>query len=713
MSNKNKWYRVIQQGNKKYGYVLVDNKDKPVQFNSDSGYFKVYDSPNTQSHYYNTYLVPKNKPSNNIVNPKSPVQLNEVTVTAPKKPPIQVGIQITPNEAHLTEQKEKDQHINEENDKLQHFFGNLLTFGMQSPVTEGTEDIKNGDYVKGAAKVATPIMFGPTESTVANLTRLGVGAYDLANENGVRKTLKLANNGDWSRAAKSAAGDALNLGMTLGGGYNLGKYNIPSFVQQVARNGNNTARSYLISKELNQNVRNFDGTVGEEYFQNPVPYRWIRVSETPEVHGLQEMGKNVTTTDAYNIHVPSNDWRVSHIKDFIFKDGQWYKKPKKKFSLTKFGQAHGDASQAAYGKVWNGTFAYSRQFPRVRLEGEAYNKVYRGFDPNTGYDSRTNFVLQNVDDIPMGSRVGFHTGEMPMENLQYFQQLPDGRWAIKGQILPNKNLYINTPKVVEPTDNAFTFKMPNLAYSTSLNPSTNRPYYLQFGNNSGNMMIQDIKKGRNEFVNWMNNPKYRKAAEQNKQEATSMGLSYTPTYEKPQYSWMLKYGIKPEFKSKMEGEGATSWMGAQEGTPTSVEYNLSSRVPYDKVTRHEVGHVSLHGNGKNAEELKYLRYKTHQAFKDDAFVYPYDFHQQTGEAAMNGRDLGADLGISVGQEYPGYQKALDIINSNYKNSNKAGMVNVLKLDKESMPYVWKLLNGTLLGGTTFTTYNLNNNGQNK
>ena len=55
---------------------------------------------------------------------------------------------------------------------------------------------------------------------------------------------------------------------------------------------------------------------------------------------------------------------------------------------------------------------------------------------------------------------------------------------------------------------------------------------------------------------------------------------------------------------------------------------------------------------------------------------------------------------------------LPIINSNYKNSNKAGMVNVLKLDKESMPYVWKLLNGTLLGGAAFTTYNLNNNGKN-
>lgn len=97
MPNKNKWQRVTQQGNKKYGYVLVDNKDKPVQFNSDSGYFKVYDSPNTQSHYYSTYLTPKNKPSNNTVNDNNPVQLKEVQITS-KKPTEFIGIQRTPDD---------------------------------------------------------------------------------------------------------------------------------------------------------------------------------------------------------------------------------------------------------------------------------------------------------------------------------------------------------------------------------------------------------------------------------------------------------------------------------------------------------------------------------------------------------------------------------------------------------------------------------------
>lgn len=440
MTRKQKWQRVINENTGKYGYVLIDNKNKPVQFNQNTGYYRVYNNPSVNSPSYNAYNSPTSSTKDNTI---PNIQLQDLVVTAPKSTE-PVGIQITPNIPNSSEKREIDEKINQENDQLQHSFANLLTLGMLSPVQEGAKDMQNGQYTKGIAKMATPIMFGPAESTVANLTRLGVGAYDLANENGVRKTWRLANNGDWSGAAKSAAGDALNLGMTLGGGYNFGKYNIPSFVQQAARNGNNTARSYLISKELNQNVRNFDGTVGEEYFQNLVPYRWVRVSETPEVHGLQETGKNVTTKDAQRIHVPSNVWRM-RIKDFIFKDGQWYQRPKHKFKLTKFGQAHGNTTQAAYGKVWDGTFAYSGQFPRVRLEGEAYNKVYRGFNPNTGYDSRTHFVLQNVDDIPMGSRVGFHTGEMPMENLQYFQQLPNGRWKIMGQILPNKTLNINTP----------------------------------------------------------------------------------------------------------------------------------------------------------------------------------------------------------------------------------------------------------------------------
>lgn len=458
------WER-LKAGNR-YVYTQVNRKHQPIQFDSNTGTFRVYTSPDTSSYSFDTYITPEqfNNNKSNTVNDNNPVQLKEVQITA-KKPTEFVGIQRTPDDhqAALARDRAVDAKVNPQNDQLQSFFANLMTGGMYSAVDQGAKNLAKGNYLEGAAQTATPIMFGPAKSAVANLTRLGVGAYDLLSKNGVQKTYNLAKQGNWLGAAKSAAGDALNLGMAIGGGYNLGKYNIPAAINYAAKNGNNVARSYLINKELNQNVRNFDGTVGEEYFWNPVPYRWIRMTETPEVHGLQEIGKNVTTIDAHKIHVPTNDWRMAHIKDFIFKDGQWYQRPKHKFNFTKFGAAHGNTSQASYGIAWNGTTAQSRQFPSVRLEGEAYNELYRGFDPNTGYDSRTHFVLQNADDIPMGSRLGFHTGEMPMENLQYFQQLPNGRWAIKGQVLPNKNLYIDTPIATEPTGNTSLkfFERPN------------------------------------------------------------------------------------------------------------------------------------------------------------------------------------------------------------------------------------------------------------
>lgn len=138
-------------------------------------------------------------------------------------------------------------------------------------------------------------------------------------------------------------------------------------------------------------------------------------------------------------------------------------------------------------------------------------------------------------------------------------------------------------------------------------------------------------------------------------------------------------------------------------------YNLLNedgvRKTYKYINNKEYGNAAYHGNGLTPDELKYLRFKTHQAFIDKAEAGPYDFHQQTGEAAMNGRDLGHDLGISVGQSYPGYQKALETLNSGLGKSTKDGMIKLFKTDEQSMPYVWKLLNGTLLGGALVTKFN--------
>ncbi|MGN0966421.1 MAG: hypothetical protein ACI4OP_02370 [Candidatus Coprovivens sp.] len=63
-------------------------------------------------------------------------------------------------------------------------------------------------------------------------------------------------------------------------------------------------------------------------------------------------------------------------------------------------------------------------------------QAYRGFNPATGIDSRTSFHLVDSETIPMGARIGFHTGEMPIEGLRSFTKLSNGRYRYDGPIIP-------------------------------------------------------------------------------------------------------------------------------------------------------------------------------------------------------------------------------------------------------------------------------------
>ena len=223
------WERL--KARNKYVYTQVNRNHQPIQFDSNTGTFRVYTYPNTSSHSFDTYIIPEQFKTNTI-NDSNPVQLKEVQITA-KKPTEFVGIQRTPDDhqAALARDRAVDAKVNPQNDQLQSFFANLMTGGMYSAVDQGAKNIDKGNYLEGTAQVATPIMFGPAKSTVANLTRLGVGAYDLLSKNGVQKTYNLAKQGNWLGAAKSAAVDALNLGMTIGGGYNFGKeYNFSKYI---------------------------------------------------------------------------------------------------------------------------------------------------------------------------------------------------------------------------------------------------------------------------------------------------------------------------------------------------------------------------------------------------------------------------------------------------------------------------------------------------
>lgn len=219
---------------------------------------------------------------------------------------------------------------------------------------------------------------------------------------------------------------------------------------------------YLSSRILNNSIKaNPKGQilVSDSYFNSP--NNWYRISNTPEIYGIKEIGKNVTTRDSGAlIDVPSDNWRTSVLEQPLIRDKEgflalepqrdfvefsgWdnFNADKLNFSprlFQKSGSAHGNRTQAAKGQIWKGGLSNSSMFPTVIIEGEAAQQVPMGL-------SRTNFKLSPWEDIPMGHRIGFKTGEMPMENLGYFQDLKNGKYSYQGQIIPDKRIDI-TPKI--------------------------------------------------------------------------------------------------------------------------------------------------------------------------------------------------------------------------------------------------------------------------
>lgn len=229
----------------------------------------------------------------------------------------------------------------------------------------------------------------------------------------------------------------------------------------------NVVAGTIGSAIMNKNVRNYDGTVGPEYFRDP--YRAYRMTESPERYGIQEVGQNVTTRDmdAPGIpDVPSNRWREAAMDVYSGYDNEGYPiaadisagdallDDNYVYSFTntgrvplsllrKSGSAHGNRTQAALGELWGGGQGGTAQSGIGRrgvLEISGGNTV----DAGVG-NSRSNFKNTAWEDVPIGYRVGYKTGEMPMDDLQWFENRPDGRYDYKGQVIPDKRIVLNKP----------------------------------------------------------------------------------------------------------------------------------------------------------------------------------------------------------------------------------------------------------------------------
>lgn len=302
----------------------------------------------------------------------------------------------------------------------------------------GWNQNKNGKYTQKRTKESDQLAsnletVGTAAITAPTLAQDITGIYNI-----VRHPVQTG------KAIYTTGKDIYNYGKDM---YTYGKDLVQ--LSKVAQIAPKTVRQkyvapYISSKMLNRSINaNPKGQiiVSENYFNSP--YNWYRITESPEVYGIKEMGKNVTTIDASDMYIPSNQFRLDVIdNNLTFRDGYWYKPLKRVFNFSKRGSAHGNTSQAAKGHLWQGTIADSRKFPTIVLEGDMPIQTYRGFNPATGLDSRTRFHLVDSETIPMGARIGFHTGEMPIDNLGYFQRLKNGKYSYQGTIIPDKRINV-------------------------------------------------------------------------------------------------------------------------------------------------------------------------------------------------------------------------------------------------------------------------------
>ena len=328
---------------------------------------------------------------------------------------------------------------------------------------------KNPEYMQGwtdAGNIAAGFTVAPFATAAAGeyaLPWLSENIFPYLSARGwLAATQAAGNTPAWLTPTSAAAIDATLAGTATGASINDMIENGPTFenvlgtalggiglayeayptIMNGIQAGRRAYNTFKLNRQLNKAATLFDGTVGADYFRSPS--NWYRITESPEIMDLRYQGKNITTDDIFSYNSPSNNFRSFVLENQLSpgtgaNEGYWMMPRKKKFiDLIKEGSAHGNTSQAAKGQIWGSTVASSKKFPQYIIEGEGPAEVFRGFNPATGADSRTHFVQVPWEEVPVGARIGFHTGEMPMEGLRAFRQLPNGRYQYEGPILQGK-----------------------------------------------------------------------------------------------------------------------------------------------------------------------------------------------------------------------------------------------------------------------------------
>lgn len=303
--------------------------------------------------------------------------------------------------------------------------------------------------------------------------------------------------------------------------------------------------------------------------------------------------------------------------------------------------------------------------------------------------------------------------------MEYFNS-PNGRFKYNGQVLPYKRIQISKNEGV---NKSFTDVNDGLPWALKNKNWDRQEIQKQFTNG-----IYDLR-------NWVTNDQFKTNQLLNKIEAESMGLEYVPFWDRPEAVEQLnRYGTNGTIVQRVDPNGDLGWVENVIRGGYIPEYsrvaniNLASPFPYADTVTHEGGHtlgmggpyydktLSVKEQLRSADlQQQYLEYKSRQVLNPGYNYQGYDLSKHPYEAVQNIRDIGRELGLSVGQQYPGYDEALKILQNTslLKNPVKQDITKFLKTDKASMPNVWKALTGTFFSVPVLTNSTIHKNEKEK
>lgn len=229
----------------------------------------------------------------------------------------------------------------------------------------------------------------------------------------------------------------------------------------------------------------------------------------------------------------------------------------------------------------------------------------------------------------------------------------------------------------------------------------------------------DFSKGKQMAVKFFEHPVVQQSYKHNQQLAKRLGI----TIPDKNPSQIVSQPVKVKYEN-LGNNTVANVAQSYYGDPEAIISMNYKYYPLNTI-RQGIIHENLHRGFYSAPlrpailDKKYYNtiYKPEYVFwkwKTEKLLKP-EYHNSyladigAGEAGPNFIDLGRDLGLKIGQKYPGYDKVMDMLNK--YNGDKGFMIKQLNDSKAGMRHVWDAMTGKyftlpLIGGTTY--YKLNN-----